>query len=520
MSDISRRSFLEAGLAAGAALAVGKITQEGRAEAGENFYQSPEVQFLIQNLAFELDNSTPQCRESQGELPKPVAKIVEEMVALQNAHDSIIARGRIPGPTDHAALWEAGNKLLNRHVAYSEEKFFRLLLQDIPKILAEHGVWVTIGADKATDEHDKVVARIPKFELRRIHKVKNDSLMFNGREYPRQIVMVDQLVINGASVRRGGNIEEAHNARNSIVLDEGLLRAVHDERIQKRPQYLVYFADKDDAFMWNHIAAKSGSEQNKWATIGASQRLMRIFYTQTFSNFNQEANSIAHESGHLLHRQSSSYQADFMPQPGVRSASQEAKLENEQSARAESYGAVGHLLFAKDKVRALMDVVYISDEAHRNNLTDAGHQVAAENLRAAAVEEILAKPEYYGLQFRNDSGISEKNQALFFLPSLALDPPKLEHLARKLYERLEAKQKPGLGVLPEHNVTSSQSATKPGLHRESAPGPCTGGAGEVTIITTAVIAALGLLHRFGRRKQEVEKAEQKRDVHKKRKRKR
>ena len=155
---------------------------------------------------------------------------------------------------------------------------------------------------------------------------------------------------------------------------------------------------------------------------------------------------------------------------------------------------------------ALLEIFYVG--SNTSDLSDP-YLIKGEYLRAAAVEAVMAEPDYYGLRIRSDSRVSAENQILFQLPDIALDFAKIEHLGQRLYLRLKENKKLNKMLPPAHSYDANYKIFDLRVYPRKKINSCGEATRDGVVLVGAALAGVSLLNRFARRKQKVSAKEKK-----------
>ncbi|MDO8626128.1 MAG: hypothetical protein Q7K39_01565 [Candidatus Magasanikbacteria bacterium] len=501
---ITRRDFI--GLI-GAAV----ISGAGEKEAcGQEFKdQSLEIQNLIRQLDFDKRHEKINFQEAKRELPPKLKNLVQEIIALQKSIPAIVAAGRIPDARDHQRVWAACQTILPNLPAYSEPAFYQTFFTEIPRRLAAFGVATVIRTDRIKDDRDTIVSELPRAGFYHVNKITSDTVMFEGQPRERSVLFVNSLAIDQPDTNTRLLHFAAFTDSGNIIIDEPALAAEHGAERQMAVANREYLNMITDDFIMGHIADKQGADQDKWADIGASQRRHRRYLLR--GNFNQLDNIISHETGHLMH----AFEPDFREReqpPFMKTSAEVTKYAQLSARRSEARGAIGNLLFAKDKLGALNDLLYVPKPEDAANVDDLGHQMAGAQLRELAAEELVQEADYYGIKISANTPVTPRNQALFQIVEISGDANKVEHLGRKLLERVRHGQEFKSIVVSKARLpftkqarTADAGAGKQNLHIEESRDSC-GKLGFAGIVA-AVGAGVWALRSLGARKMAVRQAE-------------
>lgn len=321
---LSRRDFLKK-LAAGAGvLATGDILSPKPANAEEEKFedggQSFETQMFIENLIHEYKLKKIDYSTTKKDLPPELNNLIKEVFAFQDKLDSFAREGRSPNKNDHKKIWDILSKLVPNLPAYSERNFYQAFVNEIPKLLINYGLAVLIlpqswSVNETNDESKAELATVvPVICLNQIEEIKTDEITFEGKTIKRNIVYFDDFLVDGINKNYfKSDLYTAHVEHRNIFINLHARKAGKKRREEIAKDTEKNATGKTEADFWKQLETAPSDDQNNVAFATMINRIHFKYYKEMLNDENDFDDTIAHETGHLIHWDSPGYAESLVP---------------------------------------------------------------------------------------------------------------------------------------------------------------------------------------------------------------
>ncbi len=421
-----RRDFLAAPLALGALVAT-----EQRAR-GEHPEQNSETQDAIVHLMFAQDYEK---MEFLKERKKPTEKIFAVVQAMKQYEVATDADPQ-ERPTAQRRLWELLRATM-KLPEYSETAFYEVAGRILPRELAKYGILAepTLGVIAGKVDH-KILAYDISWKIFQIDSVATDSVTVNGEEHTRDIIYINDLKHPGLTEQKE-LYGSAHSISQNSIIHKGLAKKITTEMLAVRGQQLALLEREytPENLRPQLERTPNSQTQDMLGVRAAEGLLMKAFYTAADSEArfeNIERDRIQnHEIGHIIDAKKFK---NIAAPPHFNTLEEYDAWWDKAIAESEAYAMLTEVLLSKNKSNPLAN--FFMNEQAVTGREERGHIQASVWLREAAVKELLADPEIYGIHIQEDSLINPRNQALLQIAQL-LEGSRAEVLATRLLERLK-----------------------------------------------------------------------------------
>lgn len=425
--ELSRRDFFTVA-AAGFSLGL----SERPAEA-QDFGQNHDTQEAIAQLLFRQDNEKLEIPTERREPNEKVLQIVQILKKCQQEIDDN------PPARDatQRRIWGELRPLLKNLKEYSETAFYEVLINEIPKILVHHNIYVRVNNTFITDsdrQHIRVL--VLTFDFHKINKVVKENVTLDGAQLPIDVVHTSPLPVSRLEPAPS---EPPFTANQNILINDEHSKKISAEEMAMRPEQLATLSGvTKDAVMARMEQITDPREQNRLGRYAAEAFLIKEDYALYDTDGEDEQleynRIISHEAGHVKLSKTELVNSRFAPRD-FRTVDEYIRFSKEMQVYSEALAFVTEIKLARNKTIALANL-FLDEERLANEHVHEGHIPASLWLREEAAKEVVEHAAQYGLTINSERPISPRNQALLHFDNIAKNRALAELLADRLLEKL------------------------------------------------------------------------------------
>lgn len=439
-AEISRREFLQkavSGLAVGAGVLLENT--ESKAEAG------PVVD---SQAAFELDKSKSSKIEFtryEGELPPEVNDVLlavgrfqEKVIWFTDSLETNNAKTiEGVGPTleeveqQKKELWEELKKILPNLSDYSSQGFNLVMVRDLPRFLAKYGILAKPMSLPIVDGRSGSFYRFESPLLfYRVEKTESDSVQQWGRELNRDIIYLQDLVLDGKQLNPNKNRQSSGQTffNNIFIYEEALKNEANYEIDPEIVGRLRGLSSAEWLVLFNNLKNELGDERAAAIQL-TFLRLLSNLADNKITPEDTKDMIISHETRHLIDQTDPSFTSRF-----VSIASENPREYFGASANIfvheEINGFLGEMRYGVDKRYSLTNLLTYNMKQESGQ--DYGHDQALRWLFKKIVKMVSDNPDQYGVVIDDQTAMSLESQVIVYLPNIFAKKELVEKLAEEI----------------------------------------------------------------------------------------